>query len=289
MKLIQSISTRTWASGFRTVVCGSGGCSQRLSERQLANRRVGVMMGEQWYCSYRCFVSAAEKQFAQLLAQGSTSSNHLPRMPIALQVLRRGWLSNEQFKTATEEQRKTCDEMGEVLVRLGYVSEQQITAVRAAQWGRPIFSVPAPTLTAGVYVPLALIHAFAMVPVHYVAASSQLLVGFVQAIEYGVLCSLEEVNGCTAQPCFISVSDYHAQVQAQAKQSIAEELKFDDVHSSTDMARIVCSYGVLINANRVVIVRCKEYVWVRLKSAVKAVDILFKPGGTRQSDLLDTP
>jgi len=255
MKLVQSIMTRSWVAGLKAVTCGNDGCSQWLSTRQLASRRVGVSMGECWYCSYRCFALAAEERFAQLLTQGFSPSNHVPRMPFGLLMLRRGWLSDEQLRIATEEQRQTGDEMGELLVRFGFVSEEQVTTARAIQWGCPVFSVSSPKLPAASCLPQTLMDCYLMTPVHYVAATRQLLVGFVQAIEYGALYGLEQVTACKAQPCFITANDFRVQQQLQLKQAIPEELKFDDVQSSGEMARILCSYGVLVSADRVAVAR----------------------------------
>jgi hypothetical protein len=122
-----------------------------------------------------------------------------------------------------------------------------------------------------------------MMPVHYVAATRQLLVGFIHAIEYGPLYGLEQVIDCKAQPCFITASDFHLQQQAQLRQTIPEELKFDDIQSSEEMARILCSYGVLTSADRVAVARCKQYLWARLTSARKTVDLLFKTRGALRS------
>jgi hypothetical protein len=293
MKLVHSITTRAWTGGFKAVICSSEGCSQWLSERQIINRRVGVMMGEHWYCSFRCFVSAAEQCMARLISQGTSQPNHISRMPIGLLLLRRGWLREEEFKKATEEQRKTGGEMGELLVSLEFVSEAQVTSVRASQWGCPVFSVSEPTIVAGVYLPPTFVNAYAMTPVHYVSATKSLLVGFVQAVEYGPLYGMEQITGCKAQPCFITASDFRAQLSAQARQTALEELKFDAIQSSAEMARIVCSYGVLVGANSVAMARCKEYLWTRLKSTAKSVDILFRINGpsqtTRFAETWNTP
>ncbi len=279
MKLVQSFTTRAWTGGFKAVVCSNKGCSQWLSERQLTNRRVGVTMNERWYCSYRCFVSTAEERFAQLLTRGYSESNHVSRRPIGLLVLRRGWLSQEQLRIATEEQRQTGNEMGEELVRLGFLSEGQVATVRAAQRGCPVFSVLGTTLPVAVCLPPTLMNRYCMVPVHYVAATKHLLVGFVHAIEYGPLYGVEQVATCKTQPCFITAGDFRTQLQAQAQQATPEELNFDDIQSATEMGRILCSYGVLTKADRVAIARCNEYLWARLKSAGKTVDLLFKTKG----------
>jgi hypothetical protein len=56
------------------------------------------------------------------------------------------------------------------------------------------------------------------------------------------------------------------------------EVKFEGVHSSAEIASILCSYGVHLEADEAAIEKCKEYLWARLKSGPKEVDLLFKAG-----------
>ena len=70
-------------------------------------------------------------------------------------------------------------------------------------------------------IPSTLIQIYSMIPVHYVAATNLLLVGFVHGIEYGLLYAIEQITGCKTKPCFVTPSDFQIQMQ-HIKRSIAE-------------------------------------------------------------------
>jgi hypothetical protein len=201
-------------------------------------------------------------------------------MPLGLMMVSRGLLTNEDLRRAVDEQKQTGEEIGEVLIRLELVSEKQVAAVRAAQWGCPTFSVPKGATPAEVVIPATLVAEHSMVPLHYVAATNQLLVGFVQSIEYGILYAIEQILGCKTQPCFVTPSDFQGQMfqreQLQKLELTPSELKFESGHSASDMARILSSYSLHLHADEAVIGKCSGFMWARLKTGPRAVDLLFK-------------
>jgi hypothetical protein len=125
---------------------------------------------------------------------------------------------------------------------------------------------------------------YSMIPLHYVAATNLLLVGFVRNVEYGLLYAIERMTGCKTEACFVTPSDFQNQMQQRRQMEMAggdtdpNELKFESVHSSAEMASILCSYGVHLEADEALIEKCKEYLWARLKCGPKEVDLLFKAG-----------
>ena len=76
-------------------------------------------------------------------------------------------------------------DIGELLVRQGSVSEKQVTAIRATEWGCAVFTVPKRAIRIGINLPSTLMQIHSMIPVHYVAGTNLLFVGFVHSIEYG--------------------------------------------------------------------------------------------------------
>jgi len=169
-------------------------------------------------------------------------------------------------------------------MRLGSVSEKQITAVRATQWSCPVFTVPSWGISTDIHIPSTFIRLYSTIPLHYVATTNTLLVGFVHGIEYGLLYVIEKITGCKTQPCFVTPSDFERQLQhieqlkAQCADETPDEVKFESVQTSSEMARILCSYGVHIEADEAILGRCKEYLWARLKCGPREVDLLFKAG-----------
>jgi hypothetical protein len=239
-------------------------------------------MHENWYCSSRCFSSAAEAELAILGTSRPERTNRFPRMPLGLLMIRYGLLSSSQFKEVKDEQREAGVEFGEFLVRQGSVSEKQVTGIRAAQWGCPVFTVPPLGIPTEIHIPSTLVRLYSMVPLHYVATTNMLLVGFVHGVEYGILYAIEKITGCKTQACFVTPSDFQTQVQyleetnAQSEDPTPDEIKFESAQTSSEMARTLCSYGVHLEADEAMIGRCKEYLWARLKCGAKDVDLLFK-------------
>ena len=280
MKLSLPISTPAWVAGLKVITSRCEICRRSLALRHLSTRKAGIRMHDSWYCSSRCFTSAAEQQVSRLLQLRTEQAAQ--RMPLGLNLISHGLLTIEQLKKATDEQKENGGEIGELLVRQGAVSEKQVTAIRAAEWGCPVFAVPKHVTRITVNIPSALMRIYSMTPVHYVAATNLLLVGFVHSIEYGLLYAIEQITGSKTKPCFVTPSDFQIQMLHQEKEqggnAPAKEAKVKSVQTPAEIARLLCASSLEVEADEAFIERCKEYLWARLKSRTKAVDLLFKTG-----------
>jgi hypothetical protein len=138
--------------------------------------------------------------------------------------------------------------------------------------------VPAHAVRVAVNIPQALLRIYSMIPVHYVAATNLLLVGFVHRVEYGLLYAIEQMTGCQTRPCFVTPSDFRAQMQQreQLQEPLLKEMIFERIQTPAEMARILCSASLQIEADEASFGKCMEYLWARLKSDSEAVDLLFK-------------
>lgn len=284
MGLMQSIALPAWTEKFKPVTAKCHQCDRSLALPHSTARKIGIKMHENWYCSSRCFSEAAESEFASLMVSRPQRSRRLARMPLGLLMVRYGLLNSTQFKEARDKHREAGEEIGEFLVRYGSVSEKQVTAVRALQWGCPVFAVPECGMPTEIHIPATLVRLYSIIPLHYVASTNLLLVGFVHGVEYGLLYAIERITGCKTEACFVTPSDYQIQVQhleqvnAQCEDETPTEIKFETVQSSSEMARILCSYSIQLEADEAMIGRCREYLWARLKCGDKKVDLLFKAG-----------
>lgn len=284
MSLMQSIALPAWTEKFKAITARCRHCNRSLALPHSSARKIGIKMHDNWYCSSRCFAAAAEEEFASLATSRPQRTNHSTRMPLGLLMMRYGLLSSTQFKEIRDEQKEAGVEIGEFLVRQGSVSEKQVTAVRATQWGCPVFTVPEWGMPTEIHIPSTFVRRYSMIPLHYVATTNMLLVGFVHGIEYGLLYAIEKITGCKTQPCFVTPSDFQNQVQhieqvnTQSGDEAPVEIKFESAQTSSEMARVLCSYSVHLEADEAMIGRCKEYLWARLKSGPKEVDLLFKAG-----------
>ena len=280
MKLSLPIAAPAWAAGLKVITSRCEVCHRSLALRHLSSRKAGIRMRDSWYCSSRCFTSATEQQISQLLQLRTEQAAQ--RMPLGLNLISHGLLTVEQLKKATDEQKENGGEIGALLVSQGAVSEKQVTAIRAAEWGCPVFAVPKHVTRIAVSIPSALMRIYSMTPVHYVTTTNLLLVGFVHSIEYGLLYALEQITGYKTKPCFVTPSDFQIQMLHQENEqdgdAPATEAKFRSVQTPAEIARLLCASSLEVEADEAFIERCREYVWARLKSGPKAVDLLFKTG-----------
>jgi hypothetical protein len=252
--------------------------------RHLSSQKAGITMHGCWYCSSACFKAAAEKKLSDLLLTGQEQVKYVTRMPLGLILISRSLVTAEQLREATDEQKESGGEIGEILVRRGFVSEKQVTGVRAVQWSCPVFSVPKHPIYTGIQIPSVLIQIYSAIPLHYVPKTKRLFVGFVHSVEYGLLYAIEQMTGCNTQPCFVTPSDFEIQMQLreqmleQCGDTTPKELTFESVQTPAEMAQILCRHGVDIEADEVIISRCREYLWARLTYGAKAVDLFFRAG-----------
>jgi hypothetical protein len=284
LKLFLSFVTPSWVADLKAVASRCASCHRLVILRQFSARKAGIRMHGSWYCSGRCFCSAAEREILRFGTSGSAPASHNSRMPLGLNLMSRGWLTAEQLKKATDEQKETGGEIGEVLVRQGSVSEKQVTEIRSAEWGCPVFTLPKHAAQIGIQVPSTLIRAYFMIPVHYVAATNLLYVGFVHSIEYGLLYAVEQLTGCKTTPCFVTPTAFQSemehtkQLQQRSAEPPAKELNFEGIQTPAEIGRILCDTGLQMEAEEAFIGNCKEYVWARLKNGHKSADLLFKVG-----------
>jgi hypothetical protein len=282
MGLMQSIVLPAWTEKFKALTARCQHCKRSVALPHYSARKVGIRMQENWYCSSRCFAAAAEEEFSSLATYKPHRRNQFSRMPLGLLMVRYGLLSNEQFKEVRDKQKQAGTEIGELVVRVGSVSEKQVTAVRAVQWGCPVFTVPKWGVPTEIHLPPELVRIHSVIPLHFVASTNMLLVGFVHGVDYGLLYAIERITGCKTQPCFVTPGDFEIQVKlieqlrAQSGDEAPAEVKFESEQSPSEMARVLCSYGIQIEADEAAIARCKEYLWTRLKCGRKEMDILFK-------------
>jgi hypothetical protein len=282
MKLIPPIAMRTWAAGLKVIVSRCESCQKILALRHLTARKAGIRMQHSWYCSSRCFRLAAEQDIVRLLKPANGHAAHIARMPLGLDLISHGLVTKEQLKKATDAQKETGGEIGELLVSQGAVSEKQVTAIRAAEWGCPVFTPQKHAALIGIHIPATLMRLHSMVPVHYVVRTNQLLVGFIHGIEYELLYAVEQMTGCETKPCFITPTELRIQMRqleetkGQATDNLTRENKFESAQTPEEIARILCISVVEIEAEEALIARCREYLWGRVRSGAKAVDLLFK-------------
>ena len=244
-------------------VCALRTCRNTMLIRSVPQRRVGVTVGQSWYCSVDCFVSAALTRLAELSDERIVEMPHRPRLPIGLVMVSKNYLSGEQLRFATAQSQLHGEELEIALLRLGLASERQLASEGVGQ------SVEAD-------IPVTLLRSSCAVPLHYSAESKRLLLGFVYRVEHTLLHALEQVIGCKAQPCFITPTEFDIQMTRVTGAPDYKEEVFEDLLTPMRMANTLGGLAGEISAREANFVNCRDYIWTRLSGKRRRVDVLFR-------------
>jgi hypothetical protein len=190
-------------------------------------------------------------------------------------LFQRGSMNEEQFKAALEEHRASGARIGDVALQHGFVSEEQVAAALAAQWGYPVFSTKNGLPRPPVQIPMLLMQMHQMLPIQFTEDARKLVLGFATRVEHAVVQGVEKVLGCTASPCFITVTDYHNCLNSLSMQN-QSQIIHDHNCTSLEMAEIVKNSVLQNPATGLRFALCREYLWTRLSAPEKQIDLLFR-------------
>ncbi len=278
MKLsIESLIARvdqSWKSMH--AVCGLRSCHNTLIMRSVPESRVGIRMGKLWYCSIDCFANAARARFSALSLARTAEIPHSPRLSIGLVMLSKGYLSDEQLRSAVAQSQLSGEELEVVLVRLGLASEWQLAAARAVQWGYPVLGRDRISQSVDADIPVTLLRTFSAVPLHYSVTAKRLLLGFVHRVENSLLHSVEQITGCRAEPCFITPTEFREQMERLTTAPNYTEVVVEDALTPAQTAKAVGGFALEIRAREASFASCRNYAWMRLSGKRRTMDVLFQ-------------
>jgi len=268
--------TRTWRHSHAVPsCCQDPACTPgRRLWRRLCWRRGRIELQGAWYCAPQCFERAVNQHLSRA-AVAVPPRRPQYRIPLGLLLLSRGQLTNRQLRAALDEQHASgCVLIGQCLQKLGYVTEQQITAALAAQWRCPLL----PVKTAGTdchLLPTRLLEAFRMLPVQFVATTRVFHLAFSEGVDYGALYAVEQMLNCRTEPCVISQTAMNEALARLADKPRSKDILFENRRDWREMARITCGYVLKLGAEYVRIVACGEFLWVRLSAGHEIANLLF--------------
>ncbi len=236
----------------------------------------GINLADDWYCGPDCLELALRSRFAEVLRQVKPVETPRPaRVPLGLMLFQRGSMNEEQFKAALEEHRSSGARIGDVALQLGFVSEEQVASALAAQWGYPVYAMKGAIPRPPFQIPTLLMQMHQMLPIHMLEDSRKLLIGFATRVDHAVIQGVEKVLGCVAAPCFITITDYHAALSVLIARASSQVI-YDRVCTTLEMSEIVAK-AVLDNAATALsFALCREYLWARVSSSDKQMDLLFR-------------
>lgn len=256
--------------------CDLPTCRNTQLMRSIPGGKQGICVGPQWYCSVDCFAMASRETLGALSARRGFEIPREPRLSLGLAMHLKGHLTNEQLRVATLESQRRGEDFAVTVSRLGMVTEQQIAAARATQWGCPVLAHDYVSHSVQIDVPRAILEASNAAPLHYSPAAKRIVVGFVYRVEHSVLESIEQMTGCRVEPCFMTLTDFVRQIEAVSPLPGYKEIVATDPGVPERMSRTIGRAAVDIAAREARFVRCKHLVWARLTGKRGIMDVLFR-------------
>lgn len=275
----------SWFSGMRSRChqalprCGERECSlARRTWRRIRWWNARIRLHGCWYCAPQCFENAARQCFFRVSAVVVPPARVQHRIPIGLLMLSRGQLTNRQLRSALEAQQASGrHRIGEWMEKLGFATEQQVTAALGLQWACPVLA-PGANRDAGCarLLPHRLLERFRMLPVQFVAATRVFHLAFSDGIDYPALYAIEQMLDCRTEPCLVSRSTMDQALERMGHEPRSGDMLFESWRDPAEMARITCGYVLKLGAEDVRIVGCGEYIWVRLEAGREVINLLFQ-------------
>lgn len=256
-------------------VCGLRECHNKLLMRYVPGSRAGVYVGETWYCSPDCFALGSRRTLASLTAGHVVEMPRNPRLSLGLALLSKGYLTEDQLRMAVARSQFPHSSLESVLIELGIVSERQLAAARAAQWGYPVLGQDPIGQAIESDLPPALLREYSAVPIHFSPRAKRLVLGFVHRVEHGLLQAIEQITGFRAEPCFITPTEFNEQTSRLKLAPAYEEIVDDDPGNVAQMARTLGGLAVEFGGSEVSFTRCKSWIWARMLGKKGTIDAVF--------------
>lgn len=277
-------STVNWISYSRHHCEGAGpNCGEQDSSlsrrlwRRFRWRHGSIRLDGALYCSPGCFESAVQQHFERLCVTALPAPPVCHRVPLGLLMISRGQLTNPQLQSALQTQRERGQyRLGEWLERLGFATEQQVTAALARQWGCPLLST---TVSRDPHcaclLPYRILESFHILPVQFVAATRTFHLAFGDGVDYSALYAIEQMLDCRTQVCLSTRSGVQQALQLLGQERRPRELVFEGWRDASEMARIACGYVLKLGAEEVRLAACRGFTWARLSTGCDVATLLF--------------
>jgi len=285
LKSFWPVVDRSWKS--MRAGCDDASCHNTRLMRYIPGGRAGIQSGGHWYCSVDCFVRASRAELASLSDVYISEIPRIPRMSMGLTLLAKGYLDAGAMRLAQTESDLRRENFEETLIRLDLISEKQLAAARAAQWGYPVLAPDRIGQEVESDIPEYLLQYSSSVPLQYSVKAKRILLGFVFGVDHSLLESIEKITGCRAVPCFITPTELAEQVKRIAASPNRKETVIEDAGAPERMSRTVGRFAVEVAADHAVFSGCKNHVWVRVSGRRGKVDIIFRFEGLGTAEVLE--
>lgn len=248
--------------------------------RFLRSREAAILDGVS-YCRPACLQDALIEKFTRLCNQ-----KHPPpppnRMPLGLLMVARGTLTYTEVLAALEAQRRAgCGRIGDWIEKLGFASEQSVTAALGIQWGCPVtISLEPESIPPSHHLPLSILERFCMIPLHYVVSTNTLVIVFGERVDHATLYAIESILKCRTQPC---AGGRRHVTQCIERQGQGRDFEFGPMTDPAEMARISASYIGKFGAEEARLGRVGPIIWLRLRALSAYANVTFRLPDDRKS------
>jgi len=232
--------------------------------QRLLRRPAGAFLHGQFYCGPQCLETALLGQISRLRSM-SPPAQPPNRIPLGLLMVARGKLTHLEVRAALEAQRRArYGTIGDWIEKLGFASEQDVTAALALQWGCPVASsFDLATVESPGQIPLPILEAFQMLPLSYVAATNTLYLAFGARVDHAALYAIERILDCRTQPCVAPFKSIARQLELLRQLPRVSDVEFI-TRDLSEMSRITSSYVARLSPEDVRLSRIGRFIWLRM-------------------------
>jgi hypothetical protein len=239
----------------------------------------GTEFEGRWYCDFNCMKPVLMARVRAILGGFIQEKPRTYRLPIGLLLVHRGVITSSHLREALNHQRESGQRrLGEVLREMKLLTDQQLAAALASQWGCPVYPLERqPThLSYGELLPLPLLESSRSVPAYFSADGQTLHLAFGERLDHTTLYAVGEMLACRTFPCVASESSVEQALDHFRRTIPRQETCFDTIREPREMAWTICSYAEHLKSSRTSIVRAGAYVWVRFFRDKSTRDLLFR-------------
>lgn len=269
--------------GYRALrqrwLCQGPECAEREGLRSWVKLPARVQLQEGWCCGPECLEASLNEIASRELRRIQLAPDpHTHRVPLGLTLLSQGLINAGQLRAALQAQQRSPEarrhRIGEWLMREGAASEDDVAAGVALQWARPRFRLDHSQgwRQCRGWVPLPVLTALRMLPLHFSAGSSagtrKLFVGFTQGIDFNATMALGKIFDCRIETCIVTDSALDSvfdEMRATPARGLAEDIGFDHVANGAEVARIARQYAQVVQARQVRLAGLGPFLWIRLR------------------------
>ena len=230
------------------------------------SRQTPILEGK-WACSPACMQELV--QAAVLREVGEKSSQnaiHQHRVPLGLVLLSRGWITQEQLRSALEAQKKAgSGRLGEWLVRQKAVDEDRVVRALGAQWNCPVLSPdPHDPVAMAAMFPRLLIDSLGAIPLR-LAGRQLLYIAFEERIDRCLILAVERMLGLKVEAGVLPGAEFLRRQQDMLRAPFPKARLLE----AANVRGLVHALTGMIEERKPVqarIVRIHDYFWLRLWS-----------------------